>query len=534
MNAPSLNSLVAELASGELGNLFQTFQREIGSKGENGPCVYYLAHYKQIRRILDSGLILPRNALAGHTNDLSSPGVQNRRNAVWLGNGLKAVYPPREAHHCLNFFLNPVNPTLHAFCRNQIIGGEEGIRIGILEIPLQRIADHMQRSTYLWAFTDRNLARGGRTCSNTATILQSLRWPQILSTEDRYADEVFAEFIMWHADAKRGPLSLGLPVSLVSAILCNGDFPAEVKDPPVILFRKFRSLSTLLVAESKLAEFVAFYGDLIGFADALAKFPDAVKQLPITLIPDTFRCPDLACQDMHGIPHVLRVMFWAFVLSSKDCLSQMIPGWTSDCWLRGDTLLAAALHDLERASDREDATHGAASVTKYQELISSYCKGQRERIHRIEEAITWHCRPDADCPDPSNPIWRLLKDADGLDRGRFNKPCEGSDFAGAFCTEPNCKHRGCIYRLLRLPYEKIASPGNCPGHPFRKRIAEAAWNLAASTRNAPWENYVDPSYYLKNWIENSQICLRKNGLPYPIKWPISEEDYAELMKRAKQ
>ena len=235
------------------------------------------------------------------------------------------------------------------------------------------------------------------------------------------------------------------------------------------------------------------------FSKALATFGGAVSRLPFRLSRESFDLPEFAPSDMHGIPHVVRVMFWTHFLLQPGLGNRLVPRFSEDPELPGDALLAALLHDLGRTDHAEEPGHGARSVQRHHGLIMEYCGNDGQRARRIEDAVVWHCRPDAERPDFPNPVFLVLKDADALDRGRFEAPCDGVDYHGTGCGNPECFHEGCAYKTLRLDYENAET--NSHGEPFRKELARAAWDLAQATRSAPW-NLDDPLRFFSDWLGN--------------------------------
>src|SRR5262249_44353254 len=132
---------------------------------------------------------------------------------------------------------------------------------------------------------------------------------------------------------------------------------------------------------------------------------------------NTFRFrTDSQAYGFHGIGHVVRLMFWArFLLCYEEAPASNA----------GDScLMAALIHDLCRPPGREEKMHGRVAAEQFSEQIRTALgpSGQASVAATIN-AVTMHCRDDADCPaEQRDTVWRILKDADALERGRFNLP----------------------------------------------------------------------------------------------------------------
>lgn len=464
-----LKRLVEYQSSEKFLPVTEGFRQKIGNSESAGPCVYYAASYEALHEIIRSGVVLPRNAPEKvRTTDLSSTGVQTHRKGIFLGDGTKP-HPPKPTHNCLNFFLNPFNTTIDAMCRNQLILDGRPQAMGIIEFPLRGIANYLATKKGLWAFTRRNIAAGGRTSAICKELEQTFPWEGIfdVSSTGKFAPERSAEFLLWLQE-RNTDVSAGLPIKVASRLLVSPnsrfstDFQIKIEE-----FNGFREEAKLLQAEHFLIKF--FQHSSLNPQQALSSFANQ----------------ELSHSNIHGIPHITRVMFWAHFLSRPNALKVLLPKHCSDADLGGDSAVAALIHDLCRVSNHEDAVHGERAATKFRDHIVTHCNGNESRTRRIQEAITWHCRPDEDCPNAANPVFKILKDADALDRGRFGGPCEGVDYSGTECSSMRCKHVGCAFKTLRLDHDSVFGSQEWS---FRKSMAFAAWNIASSTRQAPWPN----------------------------------------------
>ena len=86
------------------------------------------------------------------------------------------------------------------------------------------------------------------------------------------------------------------------------------------------------------------------------------------------------------------------------------------------------IHDLGKRSDREGAEHGFNSSELYNDKMSELISDVLIK-DRILQAVQFHSVEDKDCPNhvKQDIIWKVLKDADALDRSRFaGKGCDKS------------------------------------------------------------------------------------------------------------
>lgn len=499
-----IKDLVHILSTEPYSTAIHLLQKRISGESGFGPCVYFAASLLSAKRILESGVLLPRNALENLNEDISSTGVQARRGEIWLGNGIQAVAPKRATHDCLNFFFNPMNRTVDAFCRNQVVKDGPPIQIVIFEFPLNNIANVLKGKTALWACSRRNIASGGYTESRVTELQASWQWQAVFSTatEDHFRDEVSGEFLLWIQSSKLGTLE-GIPVAAASRLLVSNPTLLNKSRFNVVRYKCFNTIEELLRAERLLQQFIE-YQPIVAFLDALDSFDYAVSRLPFRLSATDFSNQELATSDLHGIPHVTRVMLWCHILTARKISAAIHVCDENIDKLKDDTLLAALIHDLCRKTDHEDSDHGRAAANHFFQAIWNACEGNDKRVKRITEAVEFHCLPDSSYPNANNPVYKVLKDADALDRGRFAGLCEGIDFAGTGCEESRCNHMGCAYKTLRLNYEGIAVSN--PSWPFRKNIGMAAWNVARATKSAPWE-YNSPIHFLTEWLLKGQQAL---------------------------
>ena len=127
----------------------------------------------------------------------------------------------------------------------------------------------------------------------------------------------------------------------------------------------------------------------------------------------------------HGIAHTSRVLFMSYLIA------KIIPNISID--VKEGCYYAAIIHDLGKKSDLEGEKHGNNSALLYEAELRNLIPNA-EIYNSILEAIRYHSVDDSLCPISckNNIIWKILKDADALDRSRFHG-------------------RGCDKSYLRLP-----------------------------------------------------------------------------------
>lgn len=136
----------------------------------------------------------------------------------------------------------------------------------------------------------------------------------------------------------------------------------------------------------------------------------------------------------HNIYHIQRVMLFSQIIAQNECISE------KDLKL---LLLAAALHDSGKIRDRKDFEHGknSAKIAK-RYLLNNISSISEEEIKIIQIAIEYHTVQEKEkgklniveleklCKNYNvsmknleriKIISSILKDADALDRTRFNK-----------------------------------------------------------------------------------------------------------------
>jgi hypothetical protein len=501
----SLASLIRLLQSPRLTALRGSLHELLGTP-RGLPAVYFLAPIENFQAIVAAGEIRPRSQVRNIPCDLSSSAMQDRRLTVFLGDGAGGKpHPPVEVHDCLNFFWNPINATLDAYCRNALIMRDVGIQIAILEIPIAALAAQTSANRVTWASSKHNLAsRRDNWQTSDPTQLGDPSWPweAIFATEPSSRRERArkAEFVC-HVLGADGRTVAGVPLAVVSRCIVGDDGAARMvrsfTDIQVSISSCFKQRRDLLEKDQK---FLAFFQQVlhppVTFPALLDFYEAFLAKTNIALSVSSFDSPHIAVDFLHGIPHVSRVMFWSFFLSAVFHKT-VAPDLPREA-LIADCLWAASIHDLCRENNQEDEIHGAAAALRHAAATNVRCDGDALRIQRIHEAVAFHCRPDAAYADPSNIVYRVLKDADAIERGRFGGPCRGSDYKGTGCTDPRCSHKGCAYTTLRLCTRVRRD--------YFRDMAWAGYNLAQCTKFAPWSGD-NAHVQLITFMRNAQAAL---------------------------
>ena len=151
--------------------------------------------------------------------------------------------------------------------------------------------------------------------------------------------------------------------------------------------------------------------------NAIDSFVKTMNNLPIKLTKDLFY-PHMV-NSYHGIAHTTRVLLATHLLCKAIKLQD---DETIACYI------AAIIHDLGKSYDKESAEHGYKSMVLYIEKIKSLiCDTNLKK--RTLNAVRYHSVVDNECPDEvrQDIIWKVLKDADALDRSRFcGRGCDKS------------------------------------------------------------------------------------------------------------
>lgn len=136
---------------------------------------------------------------------------------------------------------------------------------------------------------------------------------------------------------------------------------------------------------------------------------------------ENFNTDILYKSEGHGINHNIRVCFFAYIISTKENISE------EDFKL---IMEACKYHDIGRINDLEDALHGKRSADSLSFLMENYTV---EELNYIKTIITCHSLSDREFERIAiknnisdlkrcKKLYEILKDSDGLDRVRLCYP----------------------------------------------------------------------------------------------------------------
>ena len=141
-------------------------------------------------------------------------------------------------------------------------------------------------------------------------------------------------------------------------------------------------------------------------------------------------------------------------------------------------MLAALVHDLGRDGNSEEGTHGLAAAARFAHMIRAHlASSDDDAAARVLNAVSRHCRDDDDCPmEQRDFVWFTLKDADALDRGRFDWPT---------------RRGGCDRAFLRAGVLRRDQQLSIPW---------VAFHLARMTKNMSWSETPCSDLFLRFFV----------------------------------
>jgi hypothetical protein len=444
------------------------------------PSVFYVVALANLVQIVESGGIACRNNVPAPAVELSSTEIQGRRERLVP---LKAAagFRSKSIHNCLNLFWNPINNTLHAFRRNAVFAAHanpNGVQddiavVCILCIPLDRI---FEQGDWKWAIASGNVAGSvehAPTWLRAHYSAEEWPWEEIYNGDLYRARRARAAEMLLHSGT--ADPSAFLPIAAIAEVLVERGAGARARIAVPALADRVREIPTPVVfrpREELIRNEIQGFGSFWRLARngrlnpewlgvVFQQFPAFADAAAGPMHANRFGTAYVAAGP-HGVGHVTRVMFWAFVIS---LLSEQAESVTEAC------LVAASIHDLERFNNDPEPEHGRLASLAHSELVRQ--KFEATLAADVLEAVEYHSRPDSEYDRrDNNLVWQILKDADALDRGRFGTPIPiGQEEEG---------HLGCRLADLRSPHFR-ASP---------ERASELAWfgyRLASLTQYAPWQ-----------------------------------------------
>lgn len=457
--------------------------------------VYYVVHLVNLLKICATPGILPRAAVQGVTGDLAGQQVQWRRDQVQLALGAchnsRSSSIERPLHACVNFFWNPNNLTTWAFQARALhqaaeLGDERIACVCILEIPLSAFAHSAE---YHWCASTVNLASRSPTTTFSPDRLtgagNAWPWAEIFGGRDRLHNA--AEFVVFRDS---GAISAPVPLTDIRRVLVahrhehtarTALVGTPLADKLSVLHNSavFPAPSTLLSHEEQftreLTTLNRFGISTKWLHHCFGAFRSCEDIFGRALTVSDFQTEALATAQ-HGVGHTTRVMFWVMFLARSHSLDDRVVLLA---------LAAAYLHDLARTDQLPGSAHGvaaAASETTRSVLASLHLDDAEAAA--VRHAIQQHCAEESQRDCPHDTITQLLRDADALDRGRFDKP-----------SSPN----GCDPDRLGL-----AVFAQHPG--LADAVSSLAFRIALFTRYENWSEH--PCKQLVTRIESAlRTCV---------------------------
>ncbi len=151
------------------------------------------------------------------------------------------------------------------------------------------------------------------------------------------------------------------------------------------------------------------------YKSIIENFLGRINKVNINLTKDLFN--RWMVNSLHGIAHTARVVFFTHMIIELSNIKEVkVENLRNACYY------AAILHDIGKKGDKEDSQHGEESRNKYNSLIQSQKINQipEDYEEQVLDAVQYHSVDDSQVPDEKKTlIWKILKDADALDRARL-------------------------------------------------------------------------------------------------------------------
>jgi hypothetical protein len=477
-------------ARNELYNLLEAGDDEVN--------VYYLTPLSNLKSIIADGGIKCRAMVGSDATDISAQEVQKQRHiSLKLARkGPSYEIIDKKIHECVNFFWNPLNDTFRAFQRNSLLDVDvKDSTYGIVCILEMGLSAFFETDKVYWSTSRKNLVSDNFSSFSKKQYKQ-FYWQTIFSSQQDRNTNHFraAEFIAFYENPTLAVSDL-IPMQFIKRILVPAQYEKQIKETissvknQIYLSKKqniFRSKKELLYVEKRLIETINKLQrlDLLPvdkFCELINTFANFKEQLGCGLTEEFFENKDMA-HSVHGIEHITRVMFWVHVLcylSSTDQQTEKVAQY------------AAFIHDLCRKDHSKDKEHGSNAAKKYEDFLRKK-QIPDSLVQSCMNAIIYHCKDDSECHD-KDLVWKILKDADSLERGRFGLP---------ICSEIQNLSRGCDINYLRLDIFRDAQ--------LKKELAFLAFRLAYITRYTKWSE--DTFRDIKTQLVKSLKASLKNDI----------------------
>ena len=485
-------------ARNELYNLLEADDDEVN--------VYYLTPLFNLKSIVADGGIKCRATVDRDVTDLSGQEVQRRRDkSLKLAQKVSSYDKvDKKIHGCINFFWSPLNDTFYAFQRNALLlaADKHNDTYGIVCILEMRLSAFFESDSVYWSTSKQNLASNDYSTFLSGFYTQ-FDWETIFSIQDDINTNQFrsAEFITFYGDST-SPISDLIPAQFIRRILVPAQYESMIKEIlpsvqnricPLENPNVFYPKEGLLKAEKHLIRNIDYLQNLAlpmplsteKICNLVNTFSNFKEQLGCSLTDKYFISKNIA-HSFHGISHITRVMFWVHILCYL----------TDTRWQTEKVAqYAAFIHDLCRKDHRMgEEEHGFAAAN----MCKDFLRQKRipdSLLHSCINAVTYHCKDDSECPD-KDLLWKLLKDADSLDRGRFGHPQGLRDIRK--------KSKGCDVNYLRSDIFRDSPQ-------LARELAWLAYRLASITHHTKWsENtFRDIKYEI---VKSLKASLRYNTL----------------------
>jgi hypothetical protein len=459
-------------AKNELYNLLEADMDEVN--------VYYLVPLFNLKSIITDRGIKCRAMMERDAVDLSGHEVQAKRNlSLKLAQKVSSYAKiDKKIHECINFYWNPLNDTFYAFQRNALLlaAYKHNDSHGIVCILEMRLSAFFESDSVYWSTSEQNLASNDFS-SYSKRIYENFDWQTIftVANEDRDLNKFrSAEFIAFYGDPTLATSDL-IPIQFIKRILVPKRYETKVRETlpwiqnqihPLANTMVFYPEEKLLRAEKELIRIIDYLQRLPipiplsveKFYELINSFSNFGELLGCNLTENHFINRDIA-HGFHGISHITRVMFWVQIL----CYLTNTP-WETEKAIQ----YAAFIHDLCRRDHRKEE-HGSDAARRYEDFLRQKIPKSRLRSSCMN-AVIYHCKDDSECPD-KDLVWKILKDADSLDRGRFGHPQGLSGIRK--------KSKGCDVNYLRLDILR-----NSPE--LASELAWLAYRVASITQYTKW------------------------------------------------
>jgi hypothetical protein len=200
-------------------------------------------------------------------------------------------------------------------------------------------------------------------------------------------------------------------------------------------------------------------------------------------------------QSLHGCGHAARVAAWSawLCLLPRETL-------TACTYLSGPpahgvsvveecqaSVVAAFIHDTGRRDERVDPSHGDASADHRGDHLLATIPHARLAADALM-AVRLHSRPEsaAGPVDQRSRAWAILKDADGLDWGRFGSPTSGYGCDISYLRTQAASDTAAVWIAWHVAQMRpVGGWGDAPAAQLRETVRRAVGPLIADPVAGP-------------------------------------------------